>query len=89
MKVTLMGFKSVDFLNNNRERVQGITIHIAYPEDHTVGTATDKKFIAQNVFDDFKISVEELAESVNTVIDVEFGRKDKVVGLKVGKEVKA
>lgn len=89
MKVTLMGFKSVDFLNDRSERVQGITLFIAYPDENVVGLAAEKKFIAQAVWDGFKISAEQLADSIDTAVDVEFGRKDKIVGLKIGKEVKA
>lgn len=84
MKVTLLGFKSVDFLNDRGERVQGITLFIAYPDENVVGVATEKKFIGQTVFDSFKISAEQLADSIDTVVDVEFGRKDKIVGLTVG-----
>lgn len=89
MKVTLLGFKSVDFPNDRGERVQGITLFIAYPDENVVGVATEKKFIGQTVFDGFGISAEQLADSIDMAIDVEFGRKDKIVGLKVGKEVKA
>lgn len=89
MKVTLTGFKSVDFLNDRRERVQGMNIFIVYPDENVVGLAAEKKFISQTVWDGFKITPEQLADSIDTAIDVEFGRKDKIVGLKVGKEVKA
>lgn len=84
MKVTLLGFKSVDFKNNDGERVQGMNIFIAYPDENVVGVAAEKKFIGQPVFDGFGISPEKLADSIDTVVDVEFGRKDKIVGLKIG-----
>lgn len=81
MKVTLVGFKSVDFKDDNGDRVQGIKIFIAYPDDNTVGCAADSKFIRQNVFDGFGITVEQLADSVDCVIDIEFGMKNKLVGI--------
>lgn len=84
MKVTLLGFKSVDFKNDRGERVEGVNIYIMYPEDNVVGSAAEKKFIGQTVFDGFGITPDMLADSIGTVIDVEFGRKDKIVGLSVG-----
>lgn len=81
MKCTLLGFKSLDFKNNEGEKVEGIKLYLAYPDEKTVGTECDAKFINQKVFDSFGISYEALADAVDTVINVEFGMKNKVIGL--------
>lgn len=81
MKATLLGFKSVDFTNKDGEEVKGTTIFFAYPDEGVKGVATDKKYISSELFDSFGISKEQLSEALDTVIDVEFGRKDKIVGL--------
>ena len=81
MKVTLVGFKSVDFKDDNGDRVKGIKLFIAYPDDNTVGLASDGKFIRDNVFAGFGITPQQLADSVDCIIDIEFGMKNKVVGI--------
>ena len=62
MKVTLVGFKSVDFKDDNGDRGQGIKLFIAYPDDNTVGCAAEGKFIRENVFAGFGITPQQLAD---------------------------
>ncbi len=81
MKCTLLGFKSLNFKNNEGEKIEGIKLFLAYPDEKTVGTECDAKFINQNVFNNFGITMEALADAVNCVVDVEFGMKNKVIGL--------
>ncbi len=81
MKVTLVGFKSVDFKDNNGDRVHGIKIFVAYPDNDTVGYAADGKFIQQQVFNSWGITPEQLTDAVDQVIDLEFGMKNKLVGI--------
>ena len=83
MKVTLVGFKSVDFKDDNGDRVQGIKLFVAYPDENTVGCAAEGKFIRENVFSSFGITPQQLADSVDCVIDIEFGVKNKIVGIKL------
>lgn len=84
MKVTLLGFKTVDFDNERGETIEGINLFIAYPEENTVGSASEKKFINQKVFDSFGVSEKDLEAAVGCVIDVEYGPRNKVVGLRIG-----
>ncbi len=81
MKCTLLGFKSLDFENKDGDKVEGIKLFLAYVEENTVGCECDAKFINMNVFDTFGVTLEDLADAVSTVVDVEFNMKNKVVGL--------
>ncbi len=81
MKCTLLGFKSLNFDNKDGDKVEGIKLFLAYVDENTVGCECDAKFVNKNVFDTFNVSLEALADSVNSVIDVEFNMKNKVVGL--------
>ena len=81
MKCTLLGFKSLDFENKEGDKVEGIKLFLAYVDENTVGCECDAKFINRNVFDTFGITIDKLADSVNSVVDVEFNMKNKVVGL--------
>ena len=83
MKVTLVGFKSLDFTSNEGNQVKGVKLFYAYPDADVSGNATDDVFLAQNVFDSFGVSVEQLNDSVDCIIELEFGKRGKVVGLKV------
>ena len=51
MKVTLVGFKSLNFTDAEGNKVEGIRLYIAYPDDDVIGCAVDTAFIRQNVFD--------------------------------------
>lgn len=81
MKVTLVGFKSVNFKDNDGKKVEGVKIFYVHPDENVVGNACDGKFIQQNVYDSFKISYEQLNDLIDCVISLEFNQYGKVVGL--------
>lgn len=83
MKVTLVGFKSLNFTDTEGNKVEGIRLYIAYPDDDVIGCAVDTAFIRQNVFDGFGVTEDQLADAVDCAVDVEYGRKGKIVGFKV------
>ena len=83
MKVTLLGFKSVDFTDDNGARVEGINLYIGYPDSNTVGKAAERQFIYKEVFDGFGVSPELLAKYINKEINIEYNRRGKVGGLTV------
>ncbi|MCM1334600.1 MAG: hypothetical protein NC084_00080 [Bacteroides sp.] len=83
MKVTLLGYKTVDFENERGETIEGINLFIAYPEENTVGSAAEKKFINSQIFDGFGVSSKQLEKAIGCVIDVEYGPRNKIVGLSI------
>lgn len=82
MKCTLLGFKSVDFENSGGEKIEGVKIFYAYPDDNTVGSVADSKFVRPAVFNNFSVSAASLADSIGECLDFEFDGKGKLVGLK-------
>lgn len=89
MKCALLGFKKVNFTNDNTgEVIEGVKVFFAYPEEKTVGREADGKFISQNVFDGFGFTVEKLAASVDKIVNLEFNKYGKVCGIDLPDEVK-
>ncbi len=88
MKCTFLGFKKVKFTNTDTgEVIEGVKVFFAYPEEKTVGREADGKFIAQNVFEGLGLKNEQLAASVDKIVDIEFNKYGKVCGLELPKEV--
>ena len=83
MNCTLVGFKSLNFTDAEGNKVEGVKLFLAYPDDDVIGCAADSSFIRQNVFDKFGITLDKLANAVDCAVDVEYDRKGKTVGLKV------
>lgn len=83
MNCTLLGFKSVNFENNDGEKIEGLKIFYSYPEENTCGEAADSSFVRPSVFDSFSVNVEQLADNIGCVMDFEFDRKGKLVGLSI------
>ena len=83
MKCNLVGFKTLDFTDNAGKEVKGIKLFLAYPDTDVTGNATEDVFIRQNLFDTFGLSLDDLSGLVDTVINIEYGRKGKILGLTV------
>ncbi len=84
MKVTLVGVKNIEaFKTRDGGTVDGVKLFISYPDSGTYGYVCDNKFVDRNVFDSFGVSLENLIESIGSVVDVEFSPNKKVVGLTV------
>ena len=83
MNCTLVGFKSLNFTDTEGNKVEGVKLFLAYPDDDVIGCAADATFVRQNVFDNFGVTLAQLADAVDCAVDVEYGRKGKIVGFKV------
>lgn len=82
MKVTLVGVKEIEaFETREGNTIEGVKLHIAYPDSDTYGNVCDNKFIDRKVYDSFGVPVEQLITKIGEVINLEFNPKMKVVGL--------
>ncbi len=81
MNCTLLGFKSVNFENSDGEKIEGLKIFYAYPDDDVCGNVADSSFVRPNIFNNFGLTLEQLADNIDCVADMEFDRKGKLVGL--------
>lgn len=70
MLAKLVGFQTVDFTNNNGERVSGTTIFCAFNDEKVEGLRTEKFFLKEGI---------KLPEcKLNDMIDISFNMKGKV-----------
>ena len=74
MKVNLLGYKEVDFTNENNEHIKGTNLFVAHEDDDVTGLMTDKYFIKPT------IAIPKGLE-LNKPFNVEFNRKGKVVSV--------
>lgn len=84
MKCTLLGFKSVDFEDDNGNKISGVKIYYSYPDvsdDDLIGDMTDSKFINKKAFDSFPVTVKDLNDNLGCAFDIEFNPNKKVIGL--------
>lgn len=79
MKVTLIGFKTVDFTDEDSgKKVQGISLYISFPDADTVGEACERQFVNKSIFDAAGITSKMLEELINDEINIEYNRRGKI-----------
>lgn len=83
MKVSLVGVQDMDFKARDGNDINGVKVFIAYPDSNTYGSIAESKFIQRNVYESFKIPVENLIEKIGEIVDVEFDPKKKIVGITI------
>lgn len=84
MNVKLIGLQDVNFTNKESgEVIDGVKIHFTSVDENVRGHKAESKFIKRDVFDNFNIGFDKLVTCIEKTIDVEFGRRDKVVGIKL------
>lgn len=83
MKVSLVGVQDMDFKARDGNDINGVKVFIAYPDSNTYGNIAESKFIQRNVYESFKIPVENLIEKIGEIVDVEFDPKKKIVGITI------
>ena len=81
MTCTLIGFKTLDFVDDKGNNIKGINIYIAYPDNTVIGNMCEKKFIADAVLQNCDLKTDDLPELVGCALGVEFGRHDKILNL--------
>ncbi len=83
MKCTLIGVQELDFETSDKNKIDGVKLHLAIPDGNVYGSKAASNFVPRNVFESFEVSVKELVEFIGNVVDVEYNEKAKVVGLSV------
>lgn len=79
MIVTLIGFKTVDFTDEDSgKKVQGISLYISFPDADTVGEACERQFVSSTILDAYGIKAADLQEFINGEINIEYNRKGKI-----------
>lgn len=84
MKVTLIGFKSVDFVDRETgKNVNGVNVFISYPDAGTTGKCAEKSYISAEVFNSFGVSLELLEKYIGKDINIEYNKRGKIGNLTV------
>lgn len=84
MKVTLIGFKSVDFTDEESgKEVQGISLYISFPDADVVGEACERQFVKKSILDAAQITSKMLEELINDVINIEYNRRGKIGSISI------
>ena len=71
MRVTLQGFRALDFKSDNGDQVKGTQLFVSFPNDEVTGNMTEKLFIRPET---------QLPEKLKAgdVLDVTFNMRGKV-----------
>lgn len=81
-KVKLIGVQDMDFTTRKGERIDGIKLHITYPDENVMGLMADGKFINREACKLYGISVSGLVPMIGKDVYFETNVKGKVVGVK-------
>lgn len=83
MKVSLVGVQDMDFKSRDGNKINGVKVFIAYPDENTFGNVAESKFIQRNIYESFMLPLEKLIGKIGEVVNVEFDPKKKIVGITV------
>lgn len=85
-KVFFEGIQRLDFDTKDGKHIDGYNLHIAYPDEHTIGRYTDTKFIDIVSWNNLGFSLENLTPLVQHDVELEVNIKGKVTGVRaIGK----
>lgn len=80
------GIQRLDFDTKDGKHIDGYNLHIAYPDEGTIGRYTDTKFISIDMWKNLGFSLETLTPLVQHDVELETNIKGKVTGVKaIGK----
>lgn len=71
MKVKLLGVMQIDFQNNSGERVTGLNLFVAFPDENVDGLRTEKFFLKEGI-------VLPKDTKLNDTVDISFNHKGKI-----------
>ena len=77
MKMTLLGYRQLDFTGNDGNAVKGTTLFVSFQENGVLGEATDKLFVRSD------IAIPKL--EIGKPFIVNFNRRGKVESISLAK----
>ena len=86
MKAVLVGVQKISFENENTgELIDGVKIHMLYPDVDVHGLKADTKFIKTELFNHFDCNFNELKNSAenNLEVDLDYGPRNKIVNITI------
>ena len=85
-KVRLIGLQNLDFETRDGNTIQGLKLHINYPDENVMGLIADSKFISREACKNLGITVDTLSPLIGKDVELETNIKGKVTGVRpVGK----
>ncbi|MBD5111529.1 MAG: hypothetical protein HDT42_03210 [Ruminococcaceae bacterium] len=85
-KVNFIGLQNLDFETRDGNQIQGLKLHITFPDENVMGLMADSKFISRDACKNLGLSVDSLSPMIGKEIEIETNIKGKVTGVKpVGK----
>lgn len=85
-KVTLTGFRPLDFPGKDGRPLKGIKLFFSYPSEGVIGEMTDEQFISDSLCQQIGISEASLAPLVFEEVNLETNLKGKIVGISLVKK---
>lgn len=85
-KVNFIGLQNLDFETRDGNQIQGLKLHITFPDENVMGLMADSKFISRDACKNLGLSVDSLSPMIGKEIEIETNIKGKVTGVKpIGK----
>lgn len=85
-KVKFVGLQNLDFETRDGKQIQGLKLHINFPDENVMGLMADSKFISRQACTNLGITVEGLTPLIGKDVELETNLKGQVTGVKpVGK----
>ena len=80
MKANVLGIRrGIDFAADDGQRICGAKLHISFADEEVDGMAVKALFVPSNI----DVSAVEVGKTYDFVYDLSFGRKPRLIGLKL------
>lgn len=81
-KVKFVGLQNLDFETKDGKQIQGLKLHITFPDENVMGLMADSKFISSDACKNLGITVDGLTPMIGKDIEIITNIKGKVTGVK-------
>lgn len=80
-KVHFLGLQNLDFETRDGKQIQGLKLHISYPDENVMGVKADSKFVSREACKNLGLSVDYLSPLIGKDIELETNLNGGIIGV--------
>ncbi len=81
-KVKFVGLQVLDFETRDGKSIQGLKLHINYPDENVMGMKADSKFVSREACKNLGFTVNSLSPMIGKDVDIETNINGSITGVK-------
>lgn len=81
-KVNFVGLQYLDFETRDGKQIQGLKLHIIYPDENVMGLKADSKFVSRESCKNLGFTVDNLSPLIGKEVEIETNLKGSITGVR-------